>query len=157
MYSFRTANLWYMETIQVHPLAGKHIIISGAGIAGLALARALHRTWPQDVPRPRITLYERWKKDISVERGGYSISIRSDALSGGMQALQKLGLLDDVLAASITGQHGGAGSFNVWDANWNPIVTLNPPRTLPDGLAASAMRVARYILRQKLLDALPRR
>ena len=72
-----------------------------------------------------------------------------------LQALQRLGILDEVLAASITGQHGGAGSFNVWDADWNPILRMKPPKTPPDSLPAPAMRIARYILRQHLIDALP--
>lgn len=138
-----------------HPLAGKHIIVAGAGIAGLSFARALERYWPGHVPKPRVTLYERREKVVSPDREGYSMSIRSDAMSGGMQALQKLGILDDVLAASITGQHGGAGSFNVWDVNWNPILQLKAPKTPPDALPAHAMRIARYVLRQHLIDALP--
>lgn len=136
-------------------LAGKHIIIAGGGIAGLAFARAIDRYWPENVEKPHITLYEKREKVVSREKEGYSMSIRSDAMSGGMQALQKLGILDELLAASITGQHGGAGSFNVWDADWNPILKMKPPKTPPDSLPAPAMRIARYVLRQHLIDTLP--
>lgn len=138
-----------------HPLAGKHIIVAGGGIAGLAFARALDQFWPENVERPHITLFERRDKVVSRDKEGYSMSIRSDPMSGGMQALQKLSILDDLLAASITGQHGGAGSFNVWDANWNSILRFKAPKIPPDSLPAHAMRIARYVLRQGLIDALP--
>lgn len=143
------------SAISQPPLAGRHIIVAGGGIAGLAFARSIDRYWPENVEKPRTTLYERREKVISRDKEGYSMSIRSDAMSGGMQALQKLGILDELLAASITGQHGGAGSFNVWDAHWNPILKMKPPKVPPDSLPAPAMRIARYVLRQHLVDALP--
>ena len=140
---------------KTHPLSGKHIIVAGAGIAGLSFARALSRIWPVEVEPPRVTLYEKREKAVSPEREGYSMSIRSDPLSGGMQALQKLGLLNETLGASITGQHGGRGSMFLWDVNWKPILKFNQPAKPPDGLPANAMRIARYVLRQRLIDGLP--
>lgn len=74
--------------------AEKRIIIIGVGIARLAFARALDLYWPPGFPRPGITFYGRDTREVSVEREGCSLSIRSEIASGGMQALQKLGLLD---------------------------------------------------------------
>jgi 2-polyprenyl-6-methoxyphenol hydroxylase-like FAD-dependent oxidoreductase len=138
-----------------HWLSGKHIIVAGGGIAGLAFVRFLDRTWPVDVERPRVTLYEKREQKVSPEREGYSMSIRSDAMSGGMQALQKLCLLNETLAASVTGRNGGRGSMYLWDVNWQPILKFKQPATPPDGLPANSMRIARYILRQHLIDGLP--
>lgn len=84
------------------------------------------------------------------------MSIRSDPLSGGMQALQKLCLLNETLAASITGQHGGRGSMHLWNVDWTPILKFKQPATPPDGLPANSMRIARYVLRQHLIDGLPK-
>lgn len=138
-----------------HWLSGKHIVVAGGGIAGLAFVRSLDQTWPVELERPRLTMYEKREEKVSPEREGYSISIRSDALSGGMQALQTLGLLDDTLAASITGQHGDRGSMHLWDATWQPILKIKHPEKPPDGLPANHMRIARYVLRQRLIDAMP--
>jgi 2-polyprenyl-6-methoxyphenol hydroxylase-like FAD-dependent oxidoreductase len=138
-----------------HWLSGKHILVAGGGIAGLAFVRFLDRTWPVDVERPRVTLYEKREQKVSPEREGYSMSIRSDAMSGGMQALQKLCLLNETLAASITGRNGGRGSMYLWDVDWQPILKFKQPATPPDGLPANSMRIARYILRQNLIDGLP--
>ena len=137
-----------------HWLAKKHIIVAGGGIAGLAFVRYLDRTWPVDIERPRVTMYEKREQKVSPEREGYSMSIRSDPLSGGMQALQKLCLLNETMAASITGQHGGRGKMNLWDVNWQPILTFKQPAKPPDGLPANAIRIARYVLRQHLVDGL---
>lgn len=138
-----------------HWLAGKHVIVAGGGIAGLSFIRSLDRTWPVNMDRPRVSLYEKREQQVSHEREGYSISIRSDPLSGGMQALQKLCLLNQTLAASITGQHGGRGSMFLRDLEWRPILKFKQPAKPPDGLPANSMRIARYVLRQHLIDGLP--
>jgi 2-polyprenyl-6-methoxyphenol hydroxylase-like FAD-dependent oxidoreductase len=138
-----------------HWLSGKSIIVAGGGIAGLSFVRSLDRTWPVDVERPRVTLYEKREQKVSPEREGYSMSIRSDPLSGGMQALQKLCLLNETLGDSITGQHGGRGSMFLWDVHWKPILKFKQPAKPPDGLPANSMRIARYVLRQHLIDGLP--
>jgi 2-polyprenyl-6-methoxyphenol hydroxylase-like FAD-dependent oxidoreductase len=138
-----------------HFASEKRIIIAGAGIAGLAFTRALDRYWPSGSPRPRITIYERDTQEVSVEREGYSLSIRSDGASGGMQALQKLGLLDSMLEMSITGLQGQKGTFMLWDVNWKPILKFKSPSQPPDGLPAPHMRIARNVLRRLLVEGLP--
>ena len=139
-----------------HWLSGKHIVVAGGGIAGLSFVRSLDRTWPVDVEEPRISLYEKREQKVSPEREGYSMSIRSDPLSGGMQALQKLCLLNETLSASITGQHGGRGAMYLWNLDWTPILKFKQPATPPDSLPANGMRIARYVLRQHLIDGLPK-
>ena len=138
-----------------HWLSGKKIVVAGGGIAGLSFIRSLDRTWPVDLERPRVSLYEKREQKVSPEREGYSMSIRSDPLSGGMQALQKLCLLNETLGDSITGQHGGRGSMFLWDVNWKPILKFKQPTKPPNGLPANSMRIARYVLRQHLIDGLP--
>lgn len=94
-----------------HHLAGKRIIVAGAGIAGLSFAVAFRRNWaasfsPSLAP-PSTVIYERESKETTVARTGYSMTIRSDGFSGGMQSTEKMGLLDKVVAASATGTQGG--------------------------------------------------
>ncbi|RFU29799.1 hypothetical protein B7463_g6544, partial [Scytalidium lignicola] len=135
-------------------LSGKKIIISGAGIAGPSFAIALRKLWPSSLsPAPSITIYERDSETIDPSREGYTISIRSDRNSGGMQALQKLGLLDEVLASSVTGIQDNPGAFNLWDINWRVLLQIKP--TTPKGLPTPHMRVARNILRRHMIEAIP--
>ena len=136
-----------------HFAAGKTIVVAGAGMAGLSFAIALRRKWPSSETPPTIAIYERDAQRGSVEREGYSLSIRSDGASGGMQALQKLGVLESVLRVSITGVQGARGGFALWDTEWTEILKVKP-RSPPDGLPVPNMRIARYLLRQTLVEAL---
>lgn len=138
-----------------HCLAQKSLVIAGAGIASLAFILALDLAWPPATPRPRITVCERGPCHPDPRREGYSISIRSDRHSGGLQALKRLGVLDDVLGASITGANGGRGRFGVWDAGFGRVMQVRQPHVPPDGLPVNAMRVARYVVRRELVRALP--
>ncbi|KAF2104744.1 FAD/NAD(P)-binding domain-containing protein [Rhizodiscina lignyota] len=134
------------------PLAGKKIVVAGAGIAGLAFAISLQHFWNEDLGSyPEITLYEREEKEPGRGREGYSLSIRGDSRSGGVQALQKMGVLEKLLDVSITGRGGERGSFGFWDPNWKRIVEirLEKPRDLP----ASGMRIARWQLRRVLTES----
>ncbi len=86
-------------------------------------------------------------------RQGYSFSIRSDGRTGGLQTLQKLGLLDTALSESITGIQGKerAGTFCLWDKNWGEIMRVE--LDTPKGLPVPSMRISRNVLRQTLVDA----
>ena len=136
-----------------HFAAGKTIVVAGAGMAGLSFAIALRRKWPSSETPPTITIYERDAQRGAVEREGYSLSIRSDGASGGMQALQKLGILESVLRVSVTGVQGARGGFALWDTEWTEILKVKP-RSPPDGLPVPNMRIARCLLRRKLVEAL---
>lgn len=136
--------------------AGKKIIVAGAGIAGLSFVVALRKQWLSQTPSlnpPTIAIYERDPKDFGVEREGYSISIRSDENSAGIQALSKLNLLETALAQSITGVQEDSGSFGLWDKDWSDIlrVKLKPPASLP----VPGMRIARNVLRRILIESIP--
>jgi 2-polyprenyl-6-methoxyphenol hydroxylase-like FAD-dependent oxidoreductase len=140
------------STGQNHFAAGKIIVVAGAGIAGLSFALAFRQNWPSSEIPPTIILYERDAKDSGVEREGYSISIRSDGISGGMQALQKLGILEDMVRVSITGIQGDRGRFCLWDTNWTEILKVK--QHTPAGLPVASMRIVRYLLRRALIEAL---
>lgn len=112
---------------------------------------ALHKLWLSSHPLPHITIYERDTKVDSIGREGYSLSIRSDKLSGGMQALQKQGLLDSLLAESITGVQENPGTFVLWDRHFKEIVRMSTKKN--DSLPAPSMRIARRVLRRQLVEA----
>ncbi|KAK9320569.1 hypothetical protein V1517DRAFT_205173 [Lipomyces orientalis] len=131
--------------------AGMRIIVAGAGIAGLSFVIALRKQRLTSCTHITVTVYERDPREVSIEREGYSLSIRSDGLSGGMQALNKLGLLDSMPAASYTGSQGNAGGFTLWDKDWNEIMKMKSSPI--EGLPAPSMRIARNVLRRMLVDA----
>lgn len=136
----------------LHPLSDKHIIVSGGGIAGLAFARGLARHWPVGIQPPRITIYERGPRDLPPERGNYSLSLRSDKQSGGLQAIRQLGLLDEIIKASVPNSSSGG---SVRDRNWEPLLHVRHPRTPPDGLPVAGMRITRNSTRETFIQALP--
>lgn len=139
-------------------IAGKKIIVAGGGIGGLAFAIALSRQWASldpSITPPTITIYERDAQKAGIEREGYSMSIRSDGVSAGMQTLRKLGLLDSCLAASITGTQENPGTFVLWDENWNELMRAKVSEKSWSDLPTPHMRIARCELRGQLLQALP--
>ena len=147
-----------------HFLSNKTLLIAGAGLSGLSFALALRKHLqtlpPSSLPQPpTLLIYEREPRDLPPGREGYSISIRSDARSGGIQALQKLGLLDRALDASIMGlgnsDGGGGGGFTVWDTAWNELLKIRP--RVPAGLPVGVMRIARRALRGVLVEAVEAR
>jgi 2-polyprenyl-6-methoxyphenol hydroxylase-like FAD-dependent oxidoreductase len=140
-------------------IAGKKIIIAGAGIAGLAFAISLRKQWPASSASPEssnnpptIIIFERDIKQSAIDREGYSLSIRGDPFSGGMQALHKLGLLEPMLRASLTGVGDKKSGFAIWDKDWNEILKLKPKPSDPN-LPVSSMRIARKALRQIMIGA----
>lgn len=140
-----------------HHLAGKRIIVAGAGIAGLSFAIALRRNWeasfPPSLAPPSIVIYERESKDSRVVRAGYSMTIRSDGFSGGMQSTQKLGLLDKMLAASVTGSQGGKSV--IWDPSMKPLVEFQLSEVgRGKNFPVPATRISRTDLRRVLIDGL---
>lgn len=81
------------------------------------------------------------------------MTIRSDGLSGGMQSAQKMGLLNQMVAASAIGLHGAR--FVIWDTIFRPLVEfqLAGPDRGKD-LPVPAIRIARRDLRRMLIDGL---
>ncbi|KAF2250887.1 FAD/NAD(P)-binding domain-containing protein [Trematosphaeria pertusa] len=149
-----------------HFLANKTITVSGAGISGLAFAISLHKLWSSisTSPPPPITLYERDHSAVPKNREGYSLSLRSDRPSAGIQTLQKMGLLDRMLEVSITGLEGdatlgendtqerkGEGGFVVWDKEFRKIMKVQSKT--PKGCPVAGMRIARKDLRRTLVES----
>jgi 2-polyprenyl-6-methoxyphenol hydroxylase-like FAD-dependent oxidoreductase len=136
--------------------AGKKIIIVGAGIAGLSLALSIRKQWPDGPPPPSLTIYERESNDSMRSREGYSLSIRGDALSGGMQVLQRLDILERMLPFSLSAQNSRAGSFNLWSTDWTSLLKVSTTTTIQsdDGDRIPAgMRFPRSLLRRVLINA----
>ncbi|CAF4747522.1 unnamed protein product [Rotaria sp. Silwood2] len=142
-----------MDTIQEkHFLSGKHIIVAGAGIGGLifciALQRFLENHNREINPPPNIVVYEREESMDVIGRQGYSLSIRSDPLSGGMQILQKLDLLDEILAESNPGTH-----FTIFNNDFTPLIEFRSPSV--EGLPQLTLCIARSKLREILNKNVP--
>ncbi|KAL2196682.1 hypothetical protein P885DRAFT_36866 [Corynascus similis CBS 632.67] len=134
----------------LHFLSGRHIVVAGAGMAGLSFAVALHKLWPIDVPPPQLTIFERDVKQDSEGRVGYSLSLAGADDTGGLVALRDLGLLDEILSYAISGVDKN-GAFKLWDADWSQILSV---RLRPaSGLPTAGIRIARKHLRQTLLEA----
>ena len=137
---------------QIHHLSGKKTIIAGAGMAGLSFAIAMYKQWPaiSTAPPPTFICYERDTTQDIISREGYSLSLRSDA-PGGIQALQKLGILDAMVEASIKDVAEKDGGFCVWDKNWKEIIKLRA--RVPPSLPVGSLRIARKNLRSVLIKA----
>jgi 2-polyprenyl-6-methoxyphenol hydroxylase-like FAD-dependent oxidoreductase len=143
-----------------HFLAGKKIIVAGAGLGGLSFILALHKQWTSTSSSlgspspPIITVYERNKKLAGLSREGYSLSIRNDGLSAGIQALHKLGFLKAMLRVIIASTKGDQSAFIIWDKNWKEVLKMKA-QTSDNDLLAPSMRIARKALREVLIDAVP--
>ena len=132
-------------------LSGKHVIVAGAGMAGLAFALALQKRWPEGLEPPRVTIYERDTKAAAVGREGYSLSLAGADETGGLVALRDLGILDNALKHAILGLEG-TGCFKMWDSSFGEIMSV---RLKPaPGVPTSTIRIARKNLRQVLIDAI---
>lgn len=151
------------QNIKHHFLADETIVISGAGISGLAFAISLHKVWPSishDSTPPSLLLYERDPCAVPEGREGYSLSLRSDPPSKGVQTLQKIGLLDRMLKTSIVamgegrteeGENHGEGGFCVWDKDLKRVFKVQSKT--PDGCPVAGLRISRADLRRTLVEA----
>ena len=131
-----------------HYLSGKRIIVSGAGIGGLTFCIAFEQFLRQKSenldPPPTLVVYERDPSFDAIGREGYSLSIRGDKLSGGMQIFQKLGILDQMIDESNPGSH-----FTLFNNDFTPLMEIRSPPV--EDLPQSSMRIARIKLREILL------
>lgn len=87
----------------------QHILISGGGIAGPALAYWLHQYGF------KVTIVE---KALAIRKGGYRVDIRG----AGVQVVEKMGLLDEVRQHSTT-----LGGSSMIDNSGKRIVNLDDP------------------------------
>ena len=140
------------QLLPKHYLSGKTIVIAGGGVAGLAFAVGLRKLWPSTTTAqpPTLIIYERDTAEDAIGREGYSLSLRSDP-PGGIQALQRLGVLEDMIAASIEDVNKKNGGFCIWDKKFNPILKVRA--TVPPGLPVGSLRISRRGLRKVLVQA----
>jgi 2-polyprenyl-6-methoxyphenol hydroxylase-like FAD-dependent oxidoreductase len=127
-----------------HFLSNKRICVSGAGVAGLAFAIALLKQWPSGHhPPPTLAIYERDTEQGATGREGYSLGLRSDP-PGGLQALQKLGLLDRIVEASVVVMDESSGaSMCIWDRDLGELLRIRA--RAPPGLPVAGTRIARNV------------
>ncbi|KAK3639142.1 hypothetical protein LTR56_012691 [Elasticomyces elasticus] len=144
------------QTIQLRnscpsPLAGKKIVVAGAGIAGLAFVISIKTIWQREMGVcPDIILYERETGILG--RDGYSLSIRNDETSAGLRPLQEMQILDAIRENSITRKHVGRARHGLWSSNWRRLVEVRDTVT-SEKLPIERMRIPRTKLRRVLLDA----
>ncbi|OAR05719.1 hypothetical protein LLEC1_03947 [Akanthomyces lecanii] len=138
------------ETVSSHFLSGKSVFVIGAGLSGSAFVASLRSTWDHYFPFPELAVFDRDPKNTFERRGGYSLSLVGNDISGGLVALNKMGLLDAVLRNAIAGV-GGDGSFKLWTSHWKELASHR--RSPLDGIPASSIRIARKEIRQILLEA----
>jgi 2-polyprenyl-6-methoxyphenol hydroxylase-like FAD-dependent oxidoreductase len=138
--------------LQKHDLAGKRIIVAGAGLAGMAFARAMNQNWPSEHPKPEIIIYERSPKTLKPGREGYTMSIKKES---GLQALDRIGLLDAALSSSTVGSNGIQQLPTIWANDWRPMLDFKDSPPTQDRIPTSGIRIVRHVLRQILVDGLP--
>lgn len=138
------------DTISSHFLSTKSIFVIGAGLSGSAFVGSLRRIWNHNLPFPKIVVFDRDPKGAFERRGGYSLSLVGNDVSGGLVAVSKMGLLDDVLRNAIAGV-GDDGSFKLWTSQWKELASHR--RSPMDGIPTSSVRIARKDIRQILLEA----
>ena len=138
-----------------HFLAGKTILVSGAGIAGLAFAVALAQQFSEvsSTSKPKVIIFERDSYEERVGREGYTLSIRTEYNAGGGQILDRLGLYEQVRAVSVNAKGGTeeAGGFNVWSPDFYPFVRMATAPVGPNKLLG--MRIRRNALQKVLAQA----
>ncbi|KIW63968.1 hypothetical protein PV04_08928 [Phialophora macrospora] len=139
-----------------HYLHGKTIIVSGAGIAGLAFAVALTQQFPgssTSVAKPKVVIFERDSYDERVGREGYTLSLRTDHNASGVQILDRLGLYEAVRSVSVNAKDGASegGGFNIWNPDFRPFLRLAAAPIGPKRLVG--IRVRRNALQKVLAHA----
>jgi 2-polyprenyl-6-methoxyphenol hydroxylase-like FAD-dependent oxidoreductase len=142
-----------MDETPPHFLAGKRIAIVGAGIAGLSFAIALRNAWTshnaKDEP-PSVQIFERDTQEEAVGRHGYSLSLRAGGQSSGIEALQKLGLLDEAIKVSINQSGSGGSGFCIWKNDFQTVLKVSGPKI--KDLPVSGLRIQRSNLRKVLIQ-----
>jgi len=131
-------------TTTSHWLSQQHIIVSGLGISGTCFVVSLYQACQRhQIQFPKVSVYER---DAELDTNFYSIGIRSDKMSGGLQVLQKLGLFEVAAKAHHIRDNK---KFSIRTGDGVNIITREST-PLEENL-----RLSRYALRKMLLDALP--
>lgn len=136
------------------PLAGKKIVVVGAGIAGLSFVVSLRRIWTESLGEfPEVVHYDREKEMPSESQERYSVRIRGSGSSAGAHALRQMRLLETSLKNGITrpGYARGhtRGYITVKSLDWMRLVSLRDGARV-DPLRAD-FRIGRLRMRHILL------
>ncbi|KYK54399.1 FAD binding domain containing protein [Drechmeria coniospora] len=136
----------------MHLLQGKTIFVAGGGIAGSAFVASLRKLWDPSWTPPTVVVFDRDSSDVAGRRDAesYSVSISGHSEAGGLVALQKIGLVDEVLAQAVSGADGTA-MFKIWGPSWQERVRLEQKPL--HGLPTASVRISRKRLRRILNDA----
>ncbi|KAF4956392.1 hypothetical protein FSARC_11594 [Fusarium sarcochroum] len=137
-----------MAERKAHFLEKKSIIVAGAGMAGLTFAISLSKKWNQQLSPPKITVFDRDARHPDPKRQGYSLAINGMEQDGGIQILDKLGVLDRVIEKATPGT--GSMPFKIWDNNWNELIAV-PAKPYGD-LPVARLRIPRVNLREILIE-----
>ncbi|KAK7417821.1 hypothetical protein QQX98_004295 [Neonectria punicea] len=137
--------------VRRHFLEGKTIIVAGGGVAGSAFVVGLRKIWKPEWKPPTIHIYDRDTQEVTAQRESYTLSLAGYDVAGGLLALRKLGLLDQILDKAVAGLDG-IGAFKIWGPDWKEHVSFRHKPV--DGLPASSIRIPRKDLRQVLHDGL---
>ncbi|KLO99352.1 uncharacterized protein LW94_3544 [Fusarium fujikuroi] len=137
-----------MTAEEAHFLENKSIIVAGAGMAGLSFAISLRKRWNPKVSPPNITVYDRDPRHPDLQRQGYSLAINGMEQDGGLQILEKLGLLHRVIEKATPGTD--SMSFKIWDKNWNELIAVP---AIPYGdIPVARLRILRANLREIMIE-----
>lgn len=137
------------------------IIVCGGGLGGLTFARSLFFLRDAQIaaglsfPDISITILERDASSVEREAQGYSLSLRADKVGGGIQVLERIGLLDEIRKGSAPGHR-----FVMANKKFIPYFELPPGSTVASSDPNKPpiplnIRVARKFLRNTLLNSLP--
>jgi 2-polyprenyl-6-methoxyphenol hydroxylase-like FAD-dependent oxidoreductase len=144
------------DSHQIHFLSGKKIIVGGGGIAGLAFVISLRKLWsalPESVPPPIIKIFERetLEDSLSIARQGYSLSLRSDSPSCGIQSLNKMGILEKMGEVAVQEAKSDGAGFAIWVDDLRTVLKMSPVKDkyLPYG----SLRIVRSKMRRVLMEA----
>lgn len=135
-----------------HFLEGKTIFVAGSGVAGAAFVAGLYKLWNPEWKAPTIVVFDRdpAEEGLRRESENYSLSVSGHTEAGGLVALKKLGLIDQVLSSSVSGVDG-SGCFKIWGPDWSEkIRAARPPL---HGLPTASVRITRKNLRRVLGNA----
>lgn len=128
-------------------ISGKHIVVAGAGMSGLAFAIALSQQFPPKHPPPTLTIYERDSHENRIGREGYTLSLRTDDRSGGIQILDQLGLYESCRDVSVS----HVSRMSIWKNDFsNALLRVSVGPVGPKGLMA--VRIRRNALQKVLAD-----
>lgn len=135
-------------------MAGKKVYIVGAGLGGVAFGLSLLKLCEEHSikPLPEVHLFERDSSEDTQTGHGYSLAVRSD--SGGLQVLQQLGVLEDLLPYEEPGKYAGfltPGFSTLASFSASPCAGREASK-----LMGAKLRISRATLRTKLLEHFPR-